>query len=484
MKRILFALAITVLLIPIRYPLHGQDGGFGGGGDSIDVTGLIGDRGGRGGGFGGPGNNGRGAIEMPTSKDLLSDIQSALKKGKTPLDKSQEKPLKSMIDQEIVNLSDRIQLLRQNNNNNNNFDRGPRDFGGGFPPGGFPPDGGFPGGGGFPPGGFPGGGGGFPPDGGFPGGGGAQRGGNAQGNADQPGGNGNNNNLANTLAVQTETITSLKNDDFLDNKLPAFLTSEQVALIQKVRSADKQNATCLGGLLDRISPLNQNNNGGRGNNNRGNFNNNFNFNNNSKKTNGQDFCMTAEATASERLEPIRKELAKGNLPLAKDKETIAEVFMKSQMKDLGDALRATLTANFSGNRGGGNSANRNTNPQLVIQSSTDEIYKKAAAMLNPQQSDSLKKWHYEQILNRGGIEAVIGIEAMQSTPLTDEQIARLTAAWPEVRNQMQSTAKSANKNISPKELDNAAMSKILDMGMLEPPQITSFQQANKMVSGK
>jgi hypothetical protein len=470
MKRFLFVLAITILLLPMHFPLHGQDGGFGGG-DSIDVTGLIGDRGGRGGGFGGQGN-GRGGIQMPDSKELFSDIQSALKKGKTPLDKSQEKPLRSMLDQEIVHLSDRVQLLRQNNNNNNNFDRG----GGGFPGGGrdfgggFPPDGGFPGGGGFPPGGFPPGGGDF--------GGGPPRGGNAQGNADQ-GNNGNNNALANTLAVQTETVTSLKNDDFLENKLQGFLTPEQVTLIQKVRAADKQNATCLGGLLDRISPLNQNNNGGRGNNNRGN--NNFNFTNNPKKTNGQDFCMTAEATASERLEPIRKELAKGNLPLDKDKETIAEVFMKSQMKDLGDALRATLTSNFNGNRGG-NTANRNNNPQLVIQSSTDDIYKKAAAMLNPQQAKSLKKWHYEQILGRGGIESLIGIEAMQDTPLTDNQIARLTAAWPEVRNQMQLTAKTANKSVSPKDLDNAAMVKMLDM--LEPPQVASYQQANKMVSGK
>jgi hypothetical protein len=453
MKRLLFLLAVIILLAPTHFPLHGQDGGFGGGGDSIDITGMLGDRGGRGGGgFGGPGN-GRGGIQLPESRVLFSDIQSALKKGKTPLDKSQEKPLRSMLDQEVVNLSDRVQLLRQNSNNSN-FDAG----GGGFPGG----RGDF-GGGGFPPGGGDFGG-------GFP------RGGNAPASPDAAGGNGNNA-LANTLAVQTETIASLKNDDFLENKLAAFLTPEQVALIQKAKAADKDNTTCLGGLLDRISPVNQNN--GRGNNNRGNFNN---FNNNSKKTNGQAFCMTAEATASDRLEPIRKELAKGNLPLAKDKETIAEVFMKSQIKDLEDALRATLTAGFAGNRGGGNTANRNSNPQLVIQSSTDDMYKKAAAMLNPQQSETLKKWHYQQILERGGMEALIGIEAMQNTPLTDEQIARLTAAWPELRTQLQNAAKTANKNVSAKDLDSAAMAKILDM--LEPPQVASYQQASKLVAGK
>jgi hypothetical protein len=281
--------------------------------------------------------------------------------------------------------------------------------------------------------------------------------------------------------VQTEVITSLKNDDFLATKLPLFLSPEQVALIQKVKAADKENTTCLGGLLDRISPLNQNN-GGRGNNNRGNFNN-FNFNNNAKKTNGQAFCMTAEATASDRLEPIRKELAKGNLPLAKDKETIAEVFMKSQIKDLEDSLRSTLTASFAGNRGGGgNSLNRNTNPQLVIQSGTDEIYKKATAMLNPPQAESLKDWQYDQLLVRGGIETLIGIEAMQNTPLTDDQIARVTAAWPELRNQLQAAAKATNKNVTAKELDNAAMAKILDM--LEPPQVASYRDALKYGTGK
>ena len=453
MKRFLFLLAVTILIVPIHFPLHGQDGGFGGGGDSVDITGILGDRGGRGGGgFGGPGN-GRGAIQLPESRVLFSDIQSALKKGKTPLDKSQEKPLRSMLDQEVVNLSDRVQLLRQNNNNNS-FDsggggfQGGRDFGGGFPPGGGDFGGGFP------------------------------RGGNNPATPDQAGGG--NNALATTLTVQTEVITSLKNDDFLQNKLPAFLSPEQVALIQKTKAADKENATCLGGLLDRISPLNQNN-GGRGNNNRGNFNN-FSFNNNAKKTNGQAFCMTAEATASDRLEPIRKELAKANLPLAKDKESIAEVFMKSQIKDLEDALRTTLTTSFAGNRGGGNSINRNTNPQLVIQAGTDDIYKKAAAMLNPPQAESLKDWQYDQFLARGGIETLIGIEAMQNTPLTDEQIARVTAAWPELRNQLQAAAKTANKNVSAKELDNAAMTKILDM--LEPPQVASYRDALKYGTGK
>src|SRR3982751_1670035 len=137
MKRFVFFLAVTVLVVPINFPLHAQDGGFGGGGDSVDITGLLGDRGGGRGGFNG-GGNGRGAIQMPDSKTMFSDIQSALKKGKTPLDKSQEKPLKSMLDQEVVNLSDRIQVLRTSNSNNSGNNQGGfqgrPDFAGGFPP--------------------------------------------------------------------------------------------------------------------------------------------------------------------------------------------------------------------------------------------------------------------------------------------------------------------------------------------------------------
>jgi len=466
MKNFLFAVALVILLVPIGRPVQGQDGGgFGGGGDTVDLSGLLGDRGGRG-GFNGPGNNGRGGYELPDSKTMFSEIQSALKKGKTPLDKTQEKPLKSMLDMEVVNLSDRIQVLRNNSNTNSGFNNNA----GGFPGGGRPD---------FAGGGFPPGGGGFPPGGGnFPQGGNPPVAGNSAGTPDQ-----NANALANSLAVQVETITSLKNDDFLQNKVPAFLSPEQVALIQKVKSGDKENTTCLGGILDRVSNGLQNNqNQGRGNNNgnRGNANA-FNFNNNSRKSNGQAYCMTAEATATERLEPIRKELAKGNLPMGKDKEPIAEAFLKAQIKDLEDALRSTLTANFSGNRGGGG-ANRSNNLQLVVQSTTDSIYKKAAAMLNPPQAETLKKWHYQQILDRSGVETLITIQAMQETPLTDDQIARVTAAWPELRNQQASTAKAAKKNVSDKELDNATMGKVVEM--LEPAQITSYQDARKLAPAK
>src|SRR6185295_3213353 len=106
----------------------------------IDLSGMLGDRGGRG-GFGGNGNAARGGPQIPESKALYSEIQSTLKKGKTPLEKAQEKPLRSMLDLEIVNLTDRVQVLRLSSSNTP-FESGST---GGFPGGGnFPPGGGFP----------------------------------------------------------------------------------------------------------------------------------------------------------------------------------------------------------------------------------------------------------------------------------------------------------------------------------------------------
>jgi hypothetical protein len=186
--------------------------------------------------------------------------------------------------------------------------------------------------------------------------------------------------------------------------------------------------------------------------------------------------MTTQVTPSERLEPIRKVLAKGNLPLAKDKDMIAEVFMKAELQDLETALRAGLTNN--NNQGGrGNNNNRNNNPQQLIQSSIDGMYKKVEEMLKPEQAATLKTWHYTQMLGRTPIDSLIAVNAMQDTPLSEEQIAKVTAAWPELRNQIQQLAKQAGKTVDAKTVDAAAMSKILDM--LEPSQVASYQLAKK-----
>jgi hypothetical protein len=422
MKKLMFLTALAILIVPMGRFLRAQDVGFGGG-DSIDVTGVL--NGGRGGG--GRGGFNRAAPVIPDSKSMMSDIKSALNKGKTPLEKAQEMPLQSLLDTELVGLSDRIQVLQANRNQNR---------GGDFPD-------------------------------------------RQQGAADSAGATGNNSQL-NALEIQVETLTILKNDDFLDNKLSAFLTPDQVALVRKAKSEDKTNATCLGGLLDRATSLAQAS--GRGNNN--NFNNRRNNNSNNRgnnsadlKSNGQPYCMTSDSTAADRLEPIRKVLANGSLPLAPDKETIAEVFMKSQIKDLEDAMRAGITSSFNGNRGGNNANNRNNNPQLVVQTTTDNIYKKVAAMLTPPQVESLKRSRYKELLDRGGAETLIGVEFMQDTPLNDEQIARVTAAWPEFQNQIQASAKASNKKLSAKELDSATTAKVLEM--LEPAQAASFEAAQK-----
>ena len=167
----------------------------------------------------------------------------------------------------------------------------------------------------------------------------------------------------------------------------------------------------------------------------------------------------------------------GNLPLAKDKEAIAEIVMKSELQDLETALRAGLGGNGNGGRGNNNNQNRNNNPQQVIQAAIDAMYKKVEAMLNPAQAETVKKYQYTLMLERGGVETLIAVEAMQDTPLTDEQVAKVTAAWPELRNQFEQAAKAANRTITNKQRDDAAMGKILDM--LEPAQVASYQLAKK-----
>jgi hypothetical protein len=414
MKKLLFALAVVILIAPMSRPALGQDGGFGGG-DSIDVTGIFtGDRGGRG-GFG------RGGPQIPDARLMVSDLKSTLKKGKTPLDKDQEKPIENLLSADIVTLSDQIQLLRSGNGQNGQNFPGGRN-GGGVPAGGNPAG--------------------------------------AQANPQE-----------NVQAIQVDTIASLKNDDFLDNKISSFLSPEQVALVQKARDDDKNNSTCLDGLFDRA--ISQPLNAGRGNNNRGNFNNSS----SATKPNGQPYCMSATATPSDRLDPIRKVLEKGNLPLAADKEPIAEVFVVAQIKSLEDSLRASLTSgNGGGYRGGFNNGRKN-NPQLVIQDATDTMYKKVEALLRPDQAETLKKWHLGQILDRGGIESLLAVESVQGTPLSDPQAASVNVAWPEIRNQLQESAKSDHKKMSDKELDRATTDKILEM--LDPPQMASYQAALK-----
>jgi hypothetical protein len=417
MKKLMYVMAVAIFMIPVLgllTPVYAQFDG------DVDLSGLL-----NGGGEGRGGNRGgnRGP-QIPDGKVMLDEIQATLKKGKTPMEDAQKKPIQSLLNMEIVTLTDKIQTLRNNNNNNGNNNNFPQNE--------------------------------------------QSRGGRGGGNNNQQ-----QNQQPNETAVKVDTITSLKNDDFLATKLSGFLSPEQVALVQKAHAEDKSNSTCLGGLLDRYyQQLNNNNN--RGNNNQ-NYNNNNN-NNNQTRPNGQKYCMTAQATPSERLEPIRKVLAKGNLPLAKDKDMFAEVFMKAQLEDLGTALRAGLTNNNQGG-GRGNNNNRNNNPQQIIQSSIDGMYKKVEELLKPEQAATLKTWHYTQMLGRSPIDSLIAVNAMQDTPLNDEQIAKVTAAWPELRNQIQQLAKQAGKTYDSKTIDNAAMGKILDM--LEPSQVASYQLAKK-----
>ncbi len=265
MKRLMFVMAVATFMIPVlglMSPAYAQFDG------DVDLSGML-----NGGDRGGGNRGGNRGPQIPDSAVMFKEIQDTLKKGKTPMEKAQEKPVQSLLNMEIVTLTDKIQLLRNNNNNNNqnfnNFPQGDQARGGR---------------------------------------GGGQQGNNAQQSQQQS-----------EQAIKIDTITSLKNDDFLETKLSLFLSPEQTALVQKAHAEDKSNATCLGGLLDRY--YQQLNNNNRGNQNQ-NYNNNNNNNNNNNQTrpNGQKYCMTTQVTPSERLEPIRKVLAKGNIPLAKDKE--------------------------------------------------------------------------------------------------------------------------------------------------------------------
>ena len=393
-----------------------------------DLSNLLNGAGGNNNGNRG-GNNNRN-IQIPDANVMYADIVKILKDGKTPLEKPQEKPLKSLLEMEIVTLTDKIQVMRNNQTNNNNNQTASNN----------------------------------------------PRGGQAGNNSQTP--------QFSEMAIKIDTITQLRNDDFLNTKLAGFLTPEQVALVQKARAEDKANSNCLGGLLDRYyNQMNSNNNNNRGNNqnfNNQNNNQNNNNNNNQLRPNGQKYCMTTQVTPSDRLDPIRKVLAKGNLPLAKDKEVFAETFMKAELKDLEDALRAGLTTgNNNNNRGNNNNNNnnRNNDPRQLIQSTRDGMYKKIEASLKPEQAATLKRWHYTEMLGRTPIDSLIAVNAMQDTPLTDEQITKVTAAWPELRNQIQQLAKAAGKQVDAKTVDAAAMSKILDM--LEPSQVASYQLAKK-----
>jgi len=421
MKKLMLAMAVTIFSIPVlglMSPVYAQFDG------DVDLSGILNQGGGNRGG-----NQNRGPA-IPVRDEMYAQIVKTLKDGKTPLEKPQEKPLKDLLSTEIVTLTDKIQLLRnnQNNQNNQNFPQGEQGRGG-------------------------------------RGGGQPQANNNPQQNQQQS-----------ETAIKVDTITSLRNEDFLNTKLAGFLTPEQVAIVQKAHTEDKSNSTCLGGLLDRYyQQMNS-----RGNQNQNQNYNNNNNNNNQTRPNGQKYCMTIQATPAERLEPIRKVLAKANMPLAKDKEIFAETFMKAELNDLEAALRAGLTSNNNqgGGRGGNNNQNnRNNNPQQVIQTSIDGMYKKVEAMLKPEQAATLKTWHYTQMLGRTPIDSLIAVNAMLDTPLNDEQITKITAAWPELRKQIQDAARAAGKNVDAKTIDAAAMNKILDM--LEPSQVASYQLAKK-----
>src|SRR6188768_3657806 len=190
MKKLMLVGAVAILAILVSglsTPVYAQFDN-----EVQDLSNLLNGAGGN--NNGNRGNNNRN-IQIPDSKVMFEDIKKILKDGKTPLEGAQEKPLKSLIDTEIVTLTDKIQVLRNNQNNNNNNQTAANNPRGGTNP--------------------------------------------------------QQNQQPTETAIKVDTITQLRTDDFLNTKLPGFLTPEQVALVQKARADDKANSNCLGGLLDR-----------------------------------------------------------------------------------------------------------------------------------------------------------------------------------------------------------------------------------------
>jgi hypothetical protein len=145
----------------------------------------------------------------------------------------------------------------------------------------------------------------------------------------------------------------------------------------------------------------------------------------------------------------------------------------------GDSIDVTGALNGRGGfgRGGFNRGGPIIPDSKSMLSDIRSALNKGKTPLEKSQEMPLKSMRYKEILDRGGIETLIGVEAMQNTPLNDEQIARVTAAWPEFQSQIQEAAKAVKTKLSTKELDNASTAKVLEM--LEPAQVASYESARK-----
>src|SRR5688572_3179166 len=118
------ALSVVVIVL-LSFPAIAQDdfgGGFGGGFDGVltggDIDALLG-----GGNRGNRGNNNNNT-SIPNPEQLFLQLKDLLKAKKVPLNKDQEKSLRTFLDTETVAMRTELEAIFQGRGNNNNNNRG------------------------------------------------------------------------------------------------------------------------------------------------------------------------------------------------------------------------------------------------------------------------------------------------------------------------------------------------------------------------
>jgi hypothetical protein len=121
-----------------------------------------------------------------------------------------------------------------------------------------------------------------------------------------------------------------------------------------------------------------------------------------------------------------------------------------------------LCQNF-GNRGNRGNNNNNVNFNVVrteVEKQNESLLDKVIAMLNPDQQRIIKRFKYDQIKSKGGVERIRGILEEEGTPLTPAQIPPIQALF----------------NDSNQTLRQLAQQIVLASMEKQPPPPQAFQQ--------
>lgn len=128
-------------------------------------------------------------------------------------------------------------------------------------------------------------------------------------------------------------------------------------------------------------------------------------------------------------------------------------------------------ANNQNNQGGrGNRGGNNFSPEAEIRAKNEELLDKIAASLNPPQGKIVKKYKYDQIKARGGVERYRAIMEEEGTPLTAEQRTQIQALF----NSQNQGVRQYAEELAQKEI----ASKPLEQFLPPPPQQNQQQNPN------